>query len=81
MTKELEEKVAALEAVLQGIKTISIAYLPTGAVLSASIGVRTVGDLRAAKAALLNLATQVDKHLLLAVEQAVKEQVPPSPRV
>lgn len=47
------------------IRTISLAYLPTGALLAAAIGGE--GDpasLRAAKAALLNLAMQVDAQLL-----------------
>jgi len=73
MTKELEQKVAALEEALQGITTISLAYLPTGALLSAAIGGE--GDLpalKAAKAALMNLAMRVDEQIY----RALPEQEP-----
>ena len=73
-----QEQIEALTAALQGTMTMSIAYLPTGAMLTAAISAGdTAASLRATKLALQNVLAQIDERLL---EMVVAEaRNPPAP--
>ncbi len=73
-----QEQIEALTAALQGTMTLSIAYLPTGAMLTAAISAGdTAASLRATKIALQTVLVQIDERLLEMV--VVEAQRAPAP--
>lgn len=74
--EELRRKVGVLERAINNVMTLSLSYLPNGAILSAATSAKAdVVALRATKIALQSMLRQVDDRLLAAVaEQAIRGQ-------